>query len=41
MNESGPAEIKVWRIFGPNSGWSCLGPLVTHLLKVFFLILAV
>ena len=40
MNESGPAGIKVGRIFGPNSVWSCLGPLVTHLLK-FFLILAV
>ena len=31
MNESGPAEIKVGRMFGPNPVCSYLGPLVVHL----------
>ena len=31
MNESGPAGIEVLRVFGPNSVYSCLGPLVVHL----------
>ena len=29
INKSGPTGIKVGRIFGPNSVWSCLGPLVS------------
>ena len=43
MNESGPAGIEVWRIFGQISVRSCLGPLVVHLWKgttTFGLILA-
>ena len=33
MNESGPAEIEVVRMFGPNSDCSCLGPQEVHLWK--------
>ena len=43
MNESGPAEIEVVRMFGPNSVYSCLGPQIVHLWKgttTFGLILA-